>query len=281
MEGPVLLISCGVDDASMNIRQHVLGWGDWEEAGSLWDAPLLGHPSGFLLALLPDEHIFHETPDEEASAASISPSAIIFLSRHRSESGARSLTVHPLGNYGENRFGGRAGTLVPSAPRMMSAALRSLMSTGSDLDFNIAFEVTHHGPYLSTPTFFIEIGSGEEEWSNQDAGIAIASALREMASDPGDKVLVGVGGGHYAPRFSDIVCSYKASFGHMLPSYALEGLDLEEVVKRLRLAVDATPGVEGFYMHKKALKGETKRNVREAMDRIGLPLLSSKDLAAR
>ncbi|MCK4717022.1 MAG: D-aminoacyl-tRNA deacylase [Thermoplasmata archaeon] len=265
----------------MNMRQHMLGWEGWEEAGELWGSPLLMRNGTEYLALMSDEHIYHEEPDVEAAKAMPSPSLLIFLSRHRSESGARSLTVHPLGNYGENRFGGRAKALVPSAPGEMAAALRALAGTGAGLGYNITYEVTHHGPHIATPTFFIEIGSGEKEWKDREAGKAIVEALSSRDVDPGDRILVGIGGGHYAPRFTDIALHKRAAFGHMVPSYALEGLDQDGVEAALRLAMDATPGVEGFYLHKKGLKGEAKRHARAAVESLGSSMVGSGELEER
>ena len=279
---PFVFVSCSVDEASMNIRQHVLDWGKWEEVGEVWGGPLLYSKSrGQHLALMPDEHIFHEDPDVElASALPSPPGILIYLSKHRSESGAKSLTVHPLGNYGENKFGGRARTLVPSAPHEMTAALRALKveAVKADLPYDVTFEVTHHGPHISTPTFFIEIGSGEAEWADRKAGKAIASALQRMAPDPEERILVGVGGGHYAPRFADVVFKKKACFGHMVPAYALEGLDGRGVKKAIESAVSATPGCSGFYLHKKGIRGEAKQLARGAMEEIGLPIFSSSDI---
>ncbi|MDG6220582.1 MAG: D-aminoacyl-tRNA deacylase [Candidatus Thermoplasmatota archaeon] len=276
----LLLVSSAIDEASMNIRRHLLSMDVWEECGQeLWGSPVFGgHVAGqkAFLAMLPDEHIRHERFDEEASI--LGPEGIIVLSRHRSESGARSLTVHPIGNYLDNKFGGEAKTLVPSSPLLMTAALRELKKTGGGLDYDITYEVTHHGPKLSTPTFFIEIGSGEKEWEEEEPARAIAAALQNMRPNPEDKILVGIGGGHYAPRFAEIACGKKVAFGHMVPSYILEGLDAEGVEAALRLAVDSTPGASGFYMHKKGIKGEAKKLARAGAERIGLPLLVSSDL---
>lgn len=73
---------------------------------------------------------------------------IIFLSKHKSASEKKALTVHPIGNWGKADLGGKDGELTPAAPHLMSALLRTMKKTAAHLaDYDIVFEVTHHGPY--------------------------------------------------------------------------------------------------------------------------------------
>ena len=71
---------------------------------------------------------------------------MIVASRHRSESGKKSLTVHPIGNYGEADFGGRPATVTPSAPIFMTPALRGLKENAQGLGYPVSFEVTLDAP---------------------------------------------------------------------------------------------------------------------------------------
>ncbi|KAG0499031.1 hypothetical protein HPP92_003722 [Vanilla planifolia] len=85
----------------------------------------------------------------------------------------------------------------------------------------VTLEATHHGPVVSTPTLFLEIGSTEEYWGRQDAAQVIALLLWHGLGLEGgisvgrwdgsncSKVLLGIGGGHYVPRHMDIVQSMK------------------------------------------------------------------------
>jgi len=113
---------------------------------------------------------------------------------------------------------------VPTEPRMMTLALLFLRHYARDLDFQISFETTHHGPYLETPTFFIEIGSDENAWPEVEPAKAIARVILDLDKSDitdEDEVGIGVGGGHYAPRHTDFIERMKASIGHMVPNYAL------------------------------------------------------------
>jgi D-aminoacyl-tRNA deacylase len=101
-------------------------------------------------------------------------------------------------------------------------------------EFEITLEATHHGPVTNKPTMFIEIGSTEDYWKRQDAAKVIAQLLWEGLGLGGEaamgnwsreskknKVLLGIGGGHYAPRHMDIVLKDNVWVGHLLSGYSL------------------------------------------------------------
>ena len=50
-------------------------------------------------------------------------------------------------------------------------------SRGLDEEYDLTLETTHHGPVLSTPTLYIEIGSTESQWKSSAAGDAWASVI--------------------------------------------------------------------------------------------------------
>ena len=282
-KSPILLVSCAEDTASMNIREALLAAQKWEETGRLWDNPVMVSENGVYLSLLPDEHLYHNHLDKDAHRIGLDPKIVVFLSRHRSKAGTKSLTIHPIGNYRSNDFGGLPQKLVPSAPREMANILISLREHAKGLEHAVTYEVTHHGPYLETPTMFVEIGSQEDQWENEEAGKAIANTIAEtdLAKPGDDTILVGIGGGHYAPRFSDIVFKRKACFGHMVPSYALENAGEEEAQSILKKAFDATPEAQGFYIHKKGLKSREKKLVAAALESMDAAVLKTKDLENR
>ncbi len=261
------------DIASCNIFDHLLQNREWKEEGEFQGSPVFYH-GDFLIATINDEHIFHDNVDKEISQAlGENPEVIIYASRHRSESGKRSLTVHPIGNYGKAEFGGNERTLVPSSPHLMTEAMRLLRKKAADLEFSVSFEATHHGPYLETPTFFIEIGSDEIAWRNTEAAKAIAETIMEIQTKD-YPVGIGVGGGHYSPRMTDVARERKISFGHMVPSYALPNLDSEMA----NLVVSATSGVEKVYFHRKQLKGRQYSELKELFSEIGLSPVRTADL---
>jgi D-aminoacyl-tRNA deacylase len=275
-----LIVTSAEDIASMNIRDKLLSMASWKESGTFEGAPLFRH-GNLDMILIRDIHLNREYLDKDVKKATGNRyDTFIFASRHRSESGLRTLTVHALGNYGNADFGGQPGKLVPTNPRLMTQALLLLKKYGANLGFGISFETTHHGPYLETPTFFIEIGSGPDAWSEPEPAKAIAQVLLELDNDGitrYDAIGIGFGGGHYAPRHTDVVERMKISMGHMVPDYALEHLD-EGMIDQ---AIERTPGASVAYFHKKAVKSVRKKELEALLSDRGIKIVKSADLLPR
>jgi D-aminoacyl-tRNA deacylase len=275
-----LIVTSAEDIASMNIRDKLLSMASWKESGTFEGAPLLRH-ANLDMILIKDIHLHREYLDRDVETATGNRyDTFIFASRHRSESGLRTLTVHALGNYGNADFGGQPGKLVPTNPRLMTQALLLLKKYGANLGFGISFETTHHGPYLETPTFFIEIGSGPDAWPEPEPAKAIARVLLDIDKEDitgNDAIGIGFGGGHYAPRHTDVVERMKISMGHMVPDYALEHLD-EGMIDQ---AIERTPGASVAYFHKKAVKSVRKKELEALLSDRGIKIVKSADLLPR
>lgn len=229
------------------------------------------------LITVPRLHLFCD--DVDLAAADVlghRPSEVVFLSRHKAASGQRSLTVHPIGNWAAAEYGGRERTVVPAAPHLMTSLLRRLKREAAGLDFEVTFEVTHHGPYLTVPTLFIEIGSSEATWDHIGAADAIARALQsvEVTSYP---VAMGIGGGHYAPRFTEASLGKKVSFGHMLPNYAIDLHDLPGLEEKVRIGMEGS-GARLAYIHRKSMKRSEATMVAKVVTDLGYEAVDSSDL---
>jgi D-aminoacyl-tRNA deacylase len=285
----VLIISSTEDPASTNIKNSLLEQTTWEEHGTFYNTPVYRHTSmnNLVIVTIPDKKIRHENIDTQIyEQLHIEPKIAIFLSRHRSKMGEPTLTVHPIGNYGDAKFGGKPKTLVPAAPRMMTHLLqltkKNLQQT--DLKYQVCYEVTHHGPFLKIPTLFVEVGSTEIQWQQKEPASLIASSLLELLAKyhyeeeyPNDiPVLLGIGGGHYAPRFTEVALAKKIAFGHMIPTYQIEGGNIDDEI--LEKTIQATPNIKGVYLHKKELKKSQVTQYRNWFENKGLSIISSKDL---
>lgn len=274
----ILLVASSEDAASMNIRQKLLESLSWNESGNFSESAIFEAKTEFhtiRLATIKDIHIKHDFPELAWPGCD----AVVFVTRHKSASNRRTLTVHPIGNYGAADFGGKARTLVPSCSKLMTQALRNLIKSAQGLDFAAAFEVTHHGPYSEKPVSFIEIGSDESAWKDERAGKAIANALISTFSQPlpENPIAIGIGGGHYAPRQTDMAKAKKISFGHMLPDYQIEGASDEELKRKISAAVQATPGCAFAYIDKKSLGKELHR-IEKILEEIGIKRIRGEDL---
>jgi len=195
-------VASEADEASRNQRDALLALASWKS-----DAAFGGRTSwrwrDTVIVTIPEHHLYRDHLDRALEGAFGEPvDLVVYLSKHVSESRRPSLTVHPIGNPRGAEFGGQPETLVPSAPRWMTAALRGLRKEAKGLPYNVTFEATHHGPYLTKPTFYIEQGSTETEWADLAASRAIARVLLalEQVDAP---IAIGLGGGHYVPRHTD------------------------------------------------------------------------------
>jgi len=280
--GVKLLVASRPDEASRTIREQLLkidGWSGRRDA-MFAQSEVFEHPAaGFTLVTIPDLHLYHDRIDEEVRAAldlgTEEIEAVVFLSKHRAESGTRSLTVHPIGNLGAADLGGRPKTLVPAAPEFMTEALRTVGRRSQGLGFRVTFEATHHGPYLASPAFFYELGSAPEDWGNAGAARALAEALMETRPGP-VPVGIGIGGGHYVPRITDVALGRRVAIGHIVPSYAIDSLD-DAMLDRV---VEATPRATFAYVHRKSIPSADMRRLEAALSARDIRVVREADLPA-
>lgn len=167
---------------------------------------------------------------------------LIFLSKHTAVSNRPALTIHPIGtpHLSEGDVtpqGGKPGWAALPNPRIgpwLKLLKKIAQSHNLIPEFEVTLEATHHGPITSTPTMFVEIGSTEEYWKRKDAADVIALLVWEglglgggaavgnwSSKDDRDKVLLGIGGGHYVPRHMDVILKYGVWVGHLLSGYSL------------------------------------------------------------
>ena len=106
---------------------------------------------------------------------------------------------------------------------------------------------------------------------------ALNGAINDVLAGEGKcigPILVGVGGGHYVPRATDITIAGKADFGHFLPSHFVDEGAGPEALGR---AIAATPGCSAVHVHRKALKGPQRQAVQGWLDALGVQAWSSSD----
>ena len=285
----VLIVSSLFDRASINIKERILEQSYWEEIDTFYNNPVYRHLNmkDIVIITINDRKIRHENLEKEIEEKlKLKPKQAIFISRHTSKTGAPTLTTHPIGNYGDAQFGGKIKTLSKSSPRLMTHLLRIIKKNAekASLYHKVCFEVTHHGPYMSIPTLFVEVGSNEEEWIKKEpANIVAKSVLTLLSSYHYEEdftddipVLIGIGGGHYAPRFTDVAIEKKIAFGHMIPSYHIDAGNIDD--EMFEKVLQATPNVKGIYLHRKALKKSLVSKYKQWFENRGIPAVSSKDL---
>lgn len=151
---------------------------------------------------------------------------IIFASRHQSEKKMKTLSVHVPGNWRNADFGGEKGKVCPTSALFQKQLFENLYKNANEFhlkEYNITLECTHHGPLISKPCVFIEIGSTEAEWKDQKAAFVVAKAIsetmRNFKENPYQEIAVGIGGPHYSPNFSNIQLNSNVAISHIIAQY--------------------------------------------------------------
>ena len=271
-KGKKTIIVSKEDIGGMNIYSRLLENFDFRETGKEYkENPFYESKKAELkLVLIDSLHIFSEHLDE------LSAEFIIFASRHSSKSGKPTLSVHPVGNWGKAELGGKDRELGKSSAALMKSCLLGLKEKqeSQNLEFEVSYEATHHGPGLRTPCCFIEIGSVEKQWRDEKAGLAVAETIMERSSFPECKTALGIGGLHYNPQFTKIALFTEHAFSHMCPKYNLPNFDSEMLEKAVAASMEK---VEEIIVERKGL-GQEKQRIMQILEQQQIPILKAKEL---
>ncbi len=296
-----LLVVSRSDTASMSLGHAICSSSDFDQKdSSLGDLIEFRSMDAFMITIdkihlnsdfigsLLEEEINHKFDD------------VIVLSRHYSESGRPAMTVHPIGvvtgvKLGEiGLSGGLFGTLVPPNPKM-SWFLSEINRVGRVdprlENFDLTIEATHHGPVMSLPTMYLEIGSTELQWS--DPYLAniwsdlITKSLSSCFIDEKRRWILGIGGGHYAPRHRDIVIRSGEIIGHILPGYSLPKIDDDLQKEKFEIVLESAiqsmiasrPEADIIaHFDRKSMKSWQRKWLTERLAHYGIPVLRGKQI---
>ncbi len=278
-----LIISSEADTASINLRDRLLEMSEWKEDGefdnrTIWE--LVNDSGDFCkkgtrLITIEELHIHAEGIDKKwINQTNLDIENIVFLSRHKAASGRPSLTVHPIGNWGTADYGGKEGEISGATPEWMTGLLLNIRKNRIP-GYDVCFEATHHGPLLETPTMFLEIGSSESEWEMKEPAEALVKSLLELEPATGVNV-IGIGGGHYTPRFTEAAFSHEVCFGHMVANYGVSVLNPELVTNAI-----SRSKAEGIYFHRKGMKKSEYRKWRNWAEDNDVKVFSQVDYKKR
>ncbi len=153
---------------------------------------------------------------------------LIVLSTHKSKNPQTIFTAHYPGNWNVADFGGADRTLNTAYASKLKAILMNVSDINKREKFNwdVSLEADHHGPTCSVPIIFAEIGSEEAQWKDKKAGAIMAEAvLKAIQSEKKFETVFCIGEGHYPKTFNRIELESEYAVGHILPKYAIEGID--------------------------------------------------------
>jgi len=268
----ILLAASSKDVAGVSIARHILNQYPFSKTNEVFQenpvhsAEINGKK--VRLVTLKEETInAQDLPDHFADL-----DLVVFISRHSSASGTPTLSVHTPGNFGAAELGGLPRKVSVSPATAMRDALKALTRFREEmkLDYEVSYECTHHGPSLSVPAMFVELGSSEKQWSDSKAAGVVAHAAMEAVVKFGVSertAVLGIGGPHYNQRFTRMALDGEAVFGHMIPKYAVQWVDAEilsQCVERTLEKVDCA------VLDWKGIKSEDKPKLLAALREIGL-----------
>ena len=269
----ILIVASNKDTASLNIKDQILSNYVFSKTKTFQENPTYTadlNGKKVILATLNEESVNAQYIIDDFPAAKL----VVFISRHSSQSGKPTLSVHTPGNFGDADLGGLPKVLSVSPALAMQIVLKAFMHYKEtlNLDYEVSFECTHHGPSLNVPTMFVELGSCAEQWGDLKAAEAVGHsammAIANFTTFASSSAVLGIGGTHYNQRFTLMSLLGEAAFGHMIPKYAVHLVDAE----MLRQCVERTfEKVPLAILDWKGIRSEDKPNLRAALETVGLP----------
>jgi D-aminoacyl-tRNA deacylase len=198
---------------------------------------------------------------------------IIVASKHKSNDGRAVLTAHFTGNVKNADFGGHPFELSTPSPFFICSILRKMQYLAEGMQFEVNMESTHHGPTdISTPMVYVEIGSGEKQWSDPIAAEIVAKAIMEARPEK-KPVAIGFGGGHYASRQTRILLEEDVTFGHNFPDHLLGDID-EELIQQ---AFEKSRA-DFVYFDRKSIPSKDRSRIENIIQGLGYTILREGDI---
>ena len=202
-----LIVASKIDTAGINITTQMSQFGN------------------FNFYLVEDEIIYTENLNLEKINQY---DFIIFASKHQSEKGNKTISIHAPGNWRKAELGGEEGRVCKTSALFQKQIFEKLKINIDKFhlkDYELTLECTHHGPLIKKPCLFVEIGATEKEWKDRKAGFIVAKSIAEIISEfkenPYNEIAIGIGGPHYCPNFNKIQLNSNIAISHVIPQYAL------------------------------------------------------------
>ena len=194
---------------------------------------------------------------------------ILFLSKHSSAKGVASFTTHAEGNWSSSAdLGGRPHQLSVAAPLQMHQILFQLNRLNK-YQINVTYEATHHGPLLSVPSLFVELG-GEESVLNDERFVdvvasSVSGLILKEVDESYNKVAIGIGSSHYPQRFTKLALEKGYAFSHIMPRYfASEYQMLQQASSHSSLPADVA------VIEWKSINSVERNNIIKELEKLGI-----------
>jgi D-aminoacyl-tRNA deacylase len=166
----------------------------------------------------------------------------IFLSKHKSHSSIPTLTCHFTGNFSaDNSYGGNPRQIAISYPSLQKGYLKAITAAARKKvsEYEVIIEATHHGPTsLNKPVLFVELGSSEKQWADENAAAVICDTLLDILHkgfEHCQNVGIALGGTHYPKKFNKLLLESKFGLAAVASKHNLEAIDdamLKQMVEK-------------------------------------------------
>jgi D-aminoacyl-tRNA deacylase len=268
----ILLIASRKDIAGMNITKHLIKNYPFKETNEstkmnpIYSAQI--HNKKVILKIINKE----TTKTQNLLKQFQSLDLVVFLSRHCSSSCKPTFSVHTPGNLHTADIGGLPKRVSISPGEAMKNALKALeyFRDGSELDFDVSYECTHHGPSLNIPAMFVELGSSKIQWHDSKAaeivGHAAILAISKFKISNKNAVL-GIGGPHYNHKFTNLALTSETIFGHIIPKYVIQHLDSDILFECVQKTLE---NVDCAILDWKGIKSSEKTHLLQILRDINL-----------
>ncbi|MFW9832236.1 MAG: D-aminoacyl-tRNA deacylase, partial [Candidatus Thorarchaeota archaeon] len=192
-----------------------------------------------------------------------------------------ALLTHIPGNWATAELGGKPPTLCKASPSALKIALQKLLAERQRLglmDWACGLEATHHGPFIqATPVLYVEIGSTETEWQNITAAEVVARTIVTIAQrfQESYPAILGFGGPHYCPAFTQLCSETQYAVGHVMPKYHLDQIS-EHLVQH---ALEQTSGpLACAALDWKGMTSRNRKQVIQILEKLGIEVKRVRSL---
>ena len=168
----------------------------------------------------------------------------ILPTKHESASQKKCLTCHFPGNWDKADIGGKEKTLG-IAYASFEKKLFINLNKNATLEYPATLECTHHGPFLTKPSIFIEIGSTKDDWIKPELGDIIARTIVETLKQKTKiyKIYMGIGGQHYCYNFNKLLLEKDLALAHICPKYQLNSLTKQMFQQAINNTFEKVEGI--------------------------------------
>lgn len=267
-----LIVASAQDIAGMNIAQKIIEQYKFEKTNQAY------HEFAVYQKTINNTEIKLITIKTETTQAQhitrdFTPELVIFVSKHASQSGIPTLSVHTPGNLTNQAEKGGLPMQISIAPASaMKEALKEMQRQVREkqLSYKVSYECTHHGPSLNVPIMFAELGSVSQQWQDTKAAEAVAhAAIAAAITHDAYPTAIGIGGPHYNEKFTKIALVTPTAFGHIIPKHVIAQID----ATMLKQCTERTMEKVGeAILDWKGIKGEDKQNILKTAAQAGLKI---------